>query len=403
MRVLMIAPQPYFEPRGTPISVNQRLTALSEMGHQVDLLTYHVGEDTPMNGVNIHRLPRIPFIRSVRIGPSVAKLFLDVLLFVKAILMLARRQYDVIHTHEEAAFMGVALAKVFGPYHFYDMHSSLPRQLENFQYGNFTLIIRAFEYLEDLVLRTADAIITVGEDLEQYVKSIHPHANVWRIENVPVVVGEENGALRDISEMVRPWKDDGKSVVVYTGNFEKYQGLEGLVQGIAKARAQDHDVVLLLVGGTEDQVDIMRSYLEQQDLSDHCLLVGRVSVEEALAYMQVADVLVSPRVVGTTIPLKIYSYISTGKPIVASNIPAHRQVLEDGAAVLVEPTSSGIAEGLTRILRDEDLKHRLGENSLGLARRLGSTATLVDQMEALYQDGALRSGGLKQASHSAPK
>lgn len=403
MKVLMIAPQPYFEARGTPISVNQRLRALSEMGHEVDLLTYHIGEDTPMAGLTIHRLPKIPFIRSVRIGPSFAKLFLDGLLLLKAISMLTRRSYDVIHTHEEAAFMGVMLARLFDTLHFYDMHSSLPRQLENFEYGNIGPIIRLFEILERLVLRTADAIITVGEDLEQYVKSIHPHANLWRIENVPVVLGGENGDYGNISKMANQLKEKGKSIVVYTGNFEKYQGLELLAQGIAKARKRDHDLALVLVGGTEDQVKIMRDYLDQLDLADHSLLVGSVSVEEALAYMQVADVLVSPRVVGTTIPLKIYSYISAGKPIVASNIPAHTQVLDDGVAMLVEPSSTGIAEGLARILMDEELKHQLKKNSLGLARRLGSAATLVDRLEAVYQDGGLSSGGLNQASPSAPK
>ena len=39
MKILMVAPQPFFEPRGTPISVYQRLEALSALGHHIDLLT----------------------------------------------------------------------------------------------------------------------------------------------------------------------------------------------------------------------------------------------------------------------------------------------------------------------------------------------------------------------------
>lgn len=53
MKILMISPEPFFEPRGTPISVYQRLQALSALGYQVDLLTYHVGQDVDIPGLTI--------------------------------------------------------------------------------------------------------------------------------------------------------------------------------------------------------------------------------------------------------------------------------------------------------------------------------------------------------------
>ena len=59
MKILMIAPQPFFEPRGTPISVRQRLTGLTMLGHQVDLATYHLGEDVDLPGLTIYRTPSI--------------------------------------------------------------------------------------------------------------------------------------------------------------------------------------------------------------------------------------------------------------------------------------------------------------------------------------------------------
>jgi hypothetical protein len=50
----MIAPEPFLETRGTPISVYQRLCALFSLGHEVDLLTYHVGQDTNIPGTTIY-------------------------------------------------------------------------------------------------------------------------------------------------------------------------------------------------------------------------------------------------------------------------------------------------------------------------------------------------------------
>ena len=85
MKILMISPQPFFEPRGTPISVYQRLEALSALGHEIDLVTYHVGKDVEFPNVKIHRVREVKMIQHVRIGPSRAKILLDVLMFFKAI------------------------------------------------------------------------------------------------------------------------------------------------------------------------------------------------------------------------------------------------------------------------------------------------------------------------------
>src|SRR5688572_7285030 len=117
MKVLMIAPEPFLETRGTPISVYQRLCALSSLGHNVDLLTYHVGQEANIPGVTIYRISNIPFIKEVKIGPSWSKLILDVLLFFRAISMLVAKRYDVIHTHEEAVFFSIILAAVFHTRH----------------------------------------------------------------------------------------------------------------------------------------------------------------------------------------------------------------------------------------------------------------------------------------------
>src|SRR5882757_3522170 len=78
VRILMIAPEPFFEPRGTPFSQFHRIRALTALGHQVDLVTYPFGRDVSMPGLRIFRCRRPPFVRRVRIGPSLAKIPLDV-------------------------------------------------------------------------------------------------------------------------------------------------------------------------------------------------------------------------------------------------------------------------------------------------------------------------------------
>ena len=91
--ILMIAPEPYFEPRGTPISIYFRCLALTKIGYQVDLLTYSIGEDKSMPGLNIYRIPRIPFINKIKIGPSFVKLFLDCFLMFYGLIRLFKFKY----------------------------------------------------------------------------------------------------------------------------------------------------------------------------------------------------------------------------------------------------------------------------------------------------------------------
>ena len=118
----MLAPEPFFEPRGTPFSEYHRIKALGELGHHVDLITYPIGRDVELPNFRIFRSLRPPFVRKVRIGPSITKLILDVLMM----LTIARRvwsdRYDAIHSHEEMGLVGVWLAKWLRIPHLYDMH-----------------------------------------------------------------------------------------------------------------------------------------------------------------------------------------------------------------------------------------------------------------------------------------
>src|SRR5215216_5206091 len=79
VKILMIAPEPFFEPRGTPFSEFHRIRALTELGHTVDLVTYPFGEDVSIPGLRVFRSMRPVFVRHVGIGPSVAKIPLDLL------------------------------------------------------------------------------------------------------------------------------------------------------------------------------------------------------------------------------------------------------------------------------------------------------------------------------------
>ena len=102
MKILLLAPQPFYEERGTPIAVDLLLKALSDRGESVDVLTYPIGEDRQYPGVTLHRLPKIPGIRKVKPGPSFPKIVCDVVMMFRAARMARRTRYDVVHAVEES-------------------------------------------------------------------------------------------------------------------------------------------------------------------------------------------------------------------------------------------------------------------------------------------------------------
>ena len=152
MKALVIAPQPFFSPRGTPFSVYYRTLVTSELGVELDLLTYGEGQNVDIRGVRIIRIPRFAFLGNVKVGPSILKLFLDVFMVLWTIALLLRNHYDFVHAHEEAVFFCRFLKPIFRFKLVYDMHSSLPQQLTNFQFTTSKFLISFFRKLEDTCL-----------------------------------------------------------------------------------------------------------------------------------------------------------------------------------------------------------------------------------------------------------
>ena len=364
--------------------MHERLRALSSLGHEIDLVTYHVGKDVNMPGVRIHRTPRVPLIKSVKIGPSWPKLFLDILVFIKSFFLLTRKKYDVIHSHEEAAFFGLVLARVFRVRHVYDMHSSLPKQLGNFNFGNWWPLVRLFDFLERLVLKTCDAVITIDEDLAKYVRYKEPEIKHYLVENLALHTGRNPADPNFAGKVRKSLGLNGKLPIVYTGSFESYQGLELLIESAEIVCQRDPKAVFILVGGKPDQIQRHREKVIRKNLQESVYFMGIVPPEEAIAYLAIAEVLVSPRADGTSIPLKIYSYLHSGKPIVATRLGVHTQVLNDEIAYLSEPTKESLAEGILKLLQYPDLRMLLGSRAKQFAKDKYNFTDYVTKIDNIY-------------------
>ena len=374
MKSLVIAPQPFFTARGTPFSVYYRTLVMSELGVQVDLLCYGEGEDIAVPDVRIVRIPKFRFLGPIRIGPSPQKAFLDIFMLFWTIGLLLRHRYDYVHAHEESVFWCRFLKALFRFRLAYDMHSSLPQQLTNFGFTRNRLVIGTFGWLERTALKASEAVITICPDLRDYAleAGVDPE-RLFLIENS---IFDDVRLARDASEIAQeaagaidvPPASGPR--VVYAGTFEAYQGLEILVRAFALVLQRQPDAQLLMAGGRADQIEQLERLARDLGAGKRCVFKGRVSKAAAMGLLESADVLVSPRSEGTNTPLKVYEQLASGKPLVATNIWSHTQVLNDEVCFLVEPEPESMAQGLLRAITDPEAAQQRAR----AARQLYETA-----------------------------
>lgn len=168
---------------------------------------------------------------------------------------------------------------------------------------------------------------------------------------------------------------NGDRVILYAGTFEPYQGLDLLVDASQEVVHKRTDIRFLVVGGNASQIAKMKYLAREREVSEYFIFPGTVPPEEVESLFGIASILVSPRSSGTNTPLKIYSYLRSGVPILATNIVSHTQVLTDDVALLVDPDPAALAAGVLRLLDDADLGARVSRNALRLAEQSYSRET----------------------------
>jgi glycosyltransferase involved in cell wall biosynthesis len=264
---------------------------------------------------------------------------------------LGRGRYDLVIAVEEAAYIALLLKPIFRVPYIYDDDSSIPEQIDD-KFSPPGWIMSALEAAERRVSRGALAAITCCRALQDLVQGYAPDLPVQTLEDVTLV--EEN--LPD-----EPPGDCrfNEPVLMYIGNLESYQGVDLLMDGFAEAIADGMPGRLVIIGGVEAHIAALRARADGLGIADRVSLMGPRPVEMIGQYLAQATVVCSPRTKGRNTPMKVYSYLDSGRPLLATRLPTHTQVLDDGIAMLVEPDPADMARGIRTLFSDPDLCARL--------------------------------------------
>ena len=159
-----------------------------------------------------------------------------------------------------------------------------------------------------------------------------------------------------------------RKIVVYTGSLFPEKGIKYILLTAEQLR----DTVFILVGGEAKHVQYWTRYARMRGI-ENVRFVGFVSNSLIPIYLVAADALIMPYGRGparimdieSTSPLKLFEYMAARKPIISSNIPAIRRIIQHGVnGLLAEPGDvKQLTEYVRKVLEDEEFARKLGERA----------------------------------------
>ncbi|HEU5304047.1 MAG TPA: glycosyltransferase family 4 protein [Gemmatimonadales bacterium] len=370
MKILVLAPHPFFQARGTPLAVRTVLEFLSARGHEIDLLTFHEGENVTIPRCSIHRIASPAGIRNIRPGFSFKKVVCDLFMFAKCLRMVRRNRYDLVHAVEESAFIAAAVQAITGIPYVYDMDSSLAEQLVD-AYPQLQFAFSTFRRCEALAVRRSLGVLTVCAALEDLARGHAPGKPIGLVEDTTLLpagqgpLGNGQNADTPLPDSVR----DASPVAMYVGNLEHYQGIGLLLDGFRNALIRVPDAHLVIVGGMDADIARYRHRARQLGIETQVHFLGPRPIALLNGLLRRADVLVSPRLKGLNTPMKIYSYLDSGTAVLATRLRTHTQILDDHTAYLVAPTPEALGNGLADLLSNPGLRARLATQAKAYVQR----------------------------------
>lgn len=358
LKILMIAPTPFFADRGCHVRIYEEARSLEKLGHKVVICTYHGGRDVA--GLDIRRIVNIPWYRKLEAGPSFHKIYLDLILFFKSLTTALSVKPDIVHGHlHEGAFLGFLIGKIVRKPLLFDCQGSLTGEMKAHKFlKNNRLFYWFMHIIEKRIDNIAEAVATSSRAVARELEGLF---DVPRDRIFPTLDGvdpDEFSPDLDVADLkVKLNLPQHKKIVVYLGLLNEYQGVDYLIKSIPLVLNQLQDVHFLIMG--YPNVEEYRRMAEELGVTGNITFKGRVDYSEAPRYLLAGDIAVAPKISETEANGKIYNYMACGLPTVAFDTPPSREILGDLGVYAKPKDYHSLANSIVELLRDEELREEL--------------------------------------------
>ena len=376
MTVLYFADTRFPIERANGVQTMATCHALAARGHDVTLVVRPDTAPLPRDPFQFYGWPALAALRVQAVPTSRGPRRRRVRFLLEALRRARARPDAIVYTRDLglAAFL-LQLPAARRPRVVYESHGvtavvseEMPRLLGKPELVPSQGKLRRLDRRERRVWSLAGAYVTITRALANDLAARYgPRPNVFVVPD-----GAKAGSDRGQTG-VRPGSDRRQTALVaYAGHLYPWKGVDVFVQALARANGARG----LIGGGHPAEADLGRvqALIRQLDLTSRVQVTGLVAPDEVSRKLAHADILVLPNTASAiseryTSPLKLFEYLTLGRPIIASDLPAIREILEDDKTALLVPAGDpgALAAAIGRIAADTALASRLGAAALALA------------------------------------
>jgi glycosyltransferase involved in cell wall biosynthesis len=383
LRVLMLAPTPYFADRGCHVRIYEEARALIGLGHEVRIVTYHLGRD--MAGIPTVRTLPVPWYRKLAAGPSWHKPYLDILLYFTARATARRFRPDVIHAHlHEGAFLGLYLKTALRVPLLFDCQGSLTAEMLDHGFiHRGSPLHQLFRIIEGRINSRSDFIVTSSR------AGAAELTEDWRVPADRV-----RGVIDGVDTAVfRPFPREearralnltaDRPVAVFLGVLNSYQGIDLLLEVAQIMKLRGTAPHFLVMGFPEERY---RRQAVASGLGDLMTFTGRVDYGEAPFYLCAGDIALSPKISLTEANGKLFNYMACGLPTVAFDNPVNREIMGETAVYARHGDPADFAARIEELLLDPEKRLELAGKVREKAERDHSWQARGEELVEIYRE-----------------
>jgi glycosyltransferase involved in cell wall biosynthesis len=380
--VLHVAALPFPSYQGTQAAIRAMLEASRRAGQHAELFTYATQGYPLEPSFRLHRTGAWPRARSLRSGPSLAKLLLDARMLCELHKLSERlRPSAIIAHHVEAAALTLSLRNA--PSVFF-AHTDLAAELPSYAAARYHGWLGwAGARLDQLLMRRAHAVATISRALcarfepERVGRSAPIYVPTpWCVPE-PIRDEERSASRRELGLAA------DSRVALYAGNLDAYQAVDSLLEAL---RCLGQLRITLLVA-TQCETSGFLQHAAQLGVA--CRTTGLGDETQRRRIHAAADFAIVPRGVPGGLPIKLLDALARGLPCAISPHAAAGLPLSDCVVAANQPGGAALADAVARIARDAGLRAELAERGRSYVRREHDDAAYLTAIgRALTSAGA---------------
>jgi len=362
LKILMIAPTPFFADRGCHVKILEELKSLSKRDIKIILATYHIGRD--IGGFDIRRIMNIPWYKKLDAGPSIHKYYLDIILAIKSLFIAIRFRPDILHAHMHEGVFVAKIVRLFirRPIVADYQGSMVAEMLDHGFMEKKSLSFKFNLWLEKTINRWPDKIIfssTPAKDFFLKTFDIAPGKVVSFVEGTNT---DDFHPDYDTGDLVKKYGIPGdKTIVIYAGVLTKYQGIDILIKSVPGILRRCPDTHFVIVGFPD--VEKYRKLAEKNKVLSNITFTGKVPHEEIPRYLCLGDVGVSLKLSRTEANGKLFGYMAVGLACVVFDTKTNKEILGNTGLYAIYDDKDSFIDTISGLIKDRKKIASLGDQA----------------------------------------